>query len=89
MKDEQFTILLAVMDEILGELKRRDTAQTAKVEIKTSTRGTDIVVVAYQGNTAAELEQAGNAAAREYRRVMTVLTNDILANMTSEANRAR
>lgn len=87
-------VLVSVLDEILGELKAINmklsvTAQQAKVEVKTSTRGADVTVVAYESTSAADLESAGNNAVREYRRVMKSLADEAMANFVAEANRAR
>jgi hypothetical protein len=86
--------LAGVHDEILGELKAINmklsvTAQQAKVEVKTSTRGADVTVVAYESTSQEDLDRAGNNATYEYLRVMTQLTVDAMANFVAEANRAR
>lgn len=84
--------VLHVLDDILAEVKLLNarlgqTAQQAKVEIKTSTRGSDVTVVAYEDTTPDELAQAGNTAVREYRRVMQQLSNEVMDTFYAEANR--
>jgi hypothetical protein len=78
--------VLSVLDEILAELKdisarQGQSAQQAKVEIKTSTRGADITVASYE--TSGDLAPIGDKAMAEFVRVMTVLTATISNGSTA------
>lgn len=93
MTDAVEALMVGVLDEVLAELKAikaqlGNTAQQAKVEIKTSTRGADVTVVAYEITSAADLESAGNNAVREYRRVMQQLSAEVMAAFVAEAQKA-
>lgn len=65
---------LSVLDEILRELKtlnaRLGNGSASSVEVKTSTRGTDVSVKAYEGS---DVQAAGDAAVAEYTRVQAAL----------------
>jgi hypothetical protein len=74
--------VLAVMDEMLSELKLLNahlgqSTQQAKVEIKTSTRGADITVTSYEQS--GDLAPIGDKAMAEFVRVARELTARINA----------
>ena len=92
MTDAVEALLVGVLDEILAELKAINaklatTAQPAKVEIKTSTRGVDVTVVAYESTTMDGLDDAGNRAADEYRRLMHQFSDQAMQAFANEATR--
>jgi hypothetical protein len=87
VNEAQFSALIGLLDEILGELKSRASVQQGKVEIKTSTRGADVTVTAYTTTVPDELSTAGLLAIAEYRRVMHELSAEAMASFVTEANR--
>ena len=83
--------LLGVLDEILAELRQLNArlgtaASQSSVEIKTSTRGTDIAAKAYAGS---DITEAGNAAVAEYSRVHKLLEEQLMNGFAAEASKAR
>ena len=82
--------ILGALDEILRELKRLNdklgNGSASSVEIKTSTRGTDVAVKSYAGS---DTTQAGDAALAEYRRVVGALEQKLMDGFKAEASRAR
>lgn len=82
--------ILGALDEILRELKtlnaRLGNGSASSVEVKTSTRGTDVSVKAYAGS---DVTEAGDAAVVEYTRLQGVLADAALNGFMTEAKKAQ
>ena len=92
MSEPLDAVIVGVLDEVLAELKAinaklGNTAQTSKVEVKTSTRGADVTVTVYEGTGLVALNATGDAAVAEYRRVVKALSNEKMDSFVAEANR--
>lgn len=68
--------LLAEVRHLRADLRERTASAASSVEIKTSTRGTDVSVKAYVGS---DVSEAGDAAMDEYARVVADLNQRTLA----------
>lgn len=83
MSEEFTTALVSALEARMGS------GEQCKVELKTSTRGVDVTVVAYGDTLATDMANAGNLAIAEYRRLVKELNAESMAAWAAEAAKRR